>query len=167
MKTADAIALASAVVAALALGLTVWTARLTQQHNRKSVRPLLRIDADTRDGHDVELRALNRGVGPARITCFAIGTEGRMYEIPTRKDLAQMLHGLGVDPNHYQFSAEIPTRDEVLSAGESFSILLFKASGGNKKLHDELVAILPKIKTTIAYRDIYDQDFRLDHAANI
>lgn len=61
--------IATLIVAMCALGLTFWQGFITRQHNKLSVKPMLKF-VMKRELRFYELKLMNCGVGPARIMTF-------------------------------------------------------------------------------------------------
>jgi hypothetical protein len=77
MEAEAIIALASLIIAAVALGVGVWQTVTTRAYNRKSVRPVLQLQSSFRQGERAGLRLTNVGLGPARIVASQIWLDGK------------------------------------------------------------------------------------------
>lgn len=67
MKAETVTAICSIVVAALALGVSIYQAYTNRKHNRQSVRPVLQFASRFRPGERAGVTLRNCGVGPAVI----------------------------------------------------------------------------------------------------
>jgi hypothetical protein len=73
------IAICGVVIAVASLGLSVYVAWATRQHNRLSVRPLLGLTATFPAGGTAGLCLTNSGLGPARIISSQLIFDGHQF----------------------------------------------------------------------------------------
>lgn len=81
--------LAAVVIACIALGATLWQARISHQHNRLSVRPVIEThvaSSNDRDGLHVTVTLENRGIGPGTITDLYLKRGGQRVSTPSDAD---------------------------------------------------------------------------------
>ncbi|MGH8477379.1 MAG: hypothetical protein ACRER2_16715, partial [Methylococcales bacterium] len=164
MDTSDYIALASAVTALSALGVSVWQGYIAREHNKRSVLPILYIDKEMREGSDIELTALNHGVGPAIIKSFSIYCDDTEHEFPSKSDYAAILVSLGLNPAENSFTADVPLQDNVLKSDGSFSIIKFVGSGQKPELHKQIMNVLPRLKIKVVYESIYSESKTIEYS---
>ena len=74
------VALSAAVTAVAALVVSVWQGAETRKHNRLSVTPRIRFDFVYRRGEKVRFQLMNRGIGPAIVSKFAVNCDKRPVE---------------------------------------------------------------------------------------
>lgn len=78
MTTDQIIALSGLLTAIAAMAATAWQAALGREHNRRSVRPIVRVDVSiARNAPFKGLVIRNIGLGPAVIESFDISVRGR------------------------------------------------------------------------------------------
>lgn len=71
------VSICSAIIAACALGLTVWQGHQSRKHNIKTVQPMLTFKSDIHtDGLYFNLILANHGFGPALIEDFKLTLDG-------------------------------------------------------------------------------------------
>src|SRR3989344_2263262 len=74
-------AIASAIIALCALGLSIWQGYLSRGHNRISVRPHLTMWTHKYHGDGLYAADIvNNGIGPAIIKCFSVKLDGKKIE---------------------------------------------------------------------------------------
>ena len=81
--------LAAVVIACIALGATLWQARISHRHNRLSVRPVIETHvawSSDRDGLHVTVTLENRGIGPGTITDLYLKCGGQRVSTPSDAD---------------------------------------------------------------------------------
>lgn len=81
--------LAAVGIACIALGATLWQARISHQHNRLSVRPVIETHvawSNDRDGPHLTVSLENRGIGPGTITDLFLKRGGQKMASPSSTD---------------------------------------------------------------------------------
>lgn len=81
--------LAAVVIACIALGATFWHARISHQHNRLSVRPVIETHvawSNDRDGLHMTVTLENRGIGPGTITDLYLKSGDQRMSKPSDAD---------------------------------------------------------------------------------
>ena len=81
--------LAALLIACMALGATLWQARISHQHNRLSVRPVIETHvawSKDREGLHFTVTLENRGIGPGTITDLFVKRGGQKMASPSSAD---------------------------------------------------------------------------------
>ncbi|WP_101047948.1 hypothetical protein [Macromonas nakdongensis] len=81
--------LAAVVIACIALGATLWQARISHRHNRLSVRPVIETHvawSHDREGLFLTVTLENRGIGPGTITDLFLKRADQKMASPSSAD---------------------------------------------------------------------------------
>jgi hypothetical protein len=152
METSDIIAFASFIVAFLSFFLTIATIKITQKHNKLSVKPILKfVPYDMRN--KVAIYIENSGTGPLfrnKITC----TNGTLISS----------HLIDLLPSHPDFKWSNFSKFEkfVIPPNGSETLIEIIGDGQNENFRDyitQLQYILKDVTITCEYSDIYNQVF--------
>ncbi len=154
--------ISSAAIALCALGLTVWQAKITRDHNKLSVTPRLttwsqRDVANNR--YSVEL--LNNGIGPALIESFCIHVDG------------QSMSGEGMEPiekalkilfPQYQYASwqSFVAKGYLMAEKESRNLVTIVFRGDRVPTPVEVEHVTKRARLLIAYESIYGDQFTFD-----
>ena len=93
----DALSYSAAIIAVVALGVSIWQGYLTRHQNRLSVRPLLFAFADfTRGQKESGLILTNRGYGPALLNESSVYLEGEAKRAMTRETWQEVMRSGGM-----------------------------------------------------------------------
>jgi len=153
MDWGTSISLASAVVAACALGVTVWQGRQNYKHNKMSVRPKLTASEDYEDddkGRTVTFKLINAGFGPAVIKDFVLVYDGKEVANNNRKAYEDFLTQLSKDVVFQSLYSFIP--DSSLLAGERYELFSFRHK------HGQDVSFIDKLNLRVNYQSIYEDE---------
>src|SRR5829696_6884501 len=119
MDTETWISIASAVVAAAALGLAVWEGMANRRHNRLSVCPRLRVDFDVHPvSRRVSITLVNAGLGPAIFDSYQPMLEGK--PVAGHTHLESVVRHLGISG---QLRFATITKGDILTHGSSLELL--------------------------------------------
>ena len=116
---ADAIALAAAAVALIALLVAIWQGTETRQHNRMSVMPRIRFDL-VRQGAKVQFSMVNTGTGPAVIEKFVLCRDAKPLISPNTNEFGEYFKGLDIPGTYFLW---LPHSGDALTAGERPDII--------------------------------------------
>ncbi|MNM53363.1 hypothetical protein D3C81_644650 [compost metagenome] len=153
LSSTDVIAIASALIALISLGLAAWIGRSQSKHFRLSSKPLLDLTFAT-SGTLVELE--NHGFGPAAIETFTAKTIGgeildllQTDQLP--KLTAELVDGIqNVGPN---FCGSL-SHEGILGAGRTFPIVrIHRAFAPNEV--EQVRQNFRGVEFTVTYRCIY------------
>jgi hypothetical protein len=152
------IALASAVVALCALGVTFWQGYLMRQHNKISVRPKLTATEnyeDTDKARAISFELINSGFGPAIIKDFILVYDGEEVSRNNRKtydDFLRKKTRAFTDVNIFFF---VP--DSSLLMNERCELFSFRYK------HGQDASFIHKLNLRVSYQSIYeDETFMYD-----
>lgn len=150
----DPIALASAVVAGCALGVTFWQAHLMRQHNKLSVRPMLatmeRNDTKDNAGY-VEFELKNCGVGPAIIKNFVLLNGDEEVSRNNRKTYDDFLREKAQGFAKVYTGSLVP--GSALSVGEKHPLLAFVYDAEKQD-----VSFIHRLNLVVEYQSIYQDE---------
>lgn len=155
----DPIALASAVVAGCALGVTFWQGYLMRQHNRLSVRPMLttmeRYEIKNNLGY-VSFELSNCGIGPAIIKNFVLLNGDEEVSRNNRKTYDDFLRSRAQELDNVYTGSFVP--GSALSVGDKHTLLSFVC---DVEKHD--VSFIHRLNLIVDYQSIYqDEVFTYD-----
>ncbi|OUR82696.1 hypothetical protein A9Q75_05245 [Colwellia psychrerythraea] len=155
MDASDYIALASMLVAIVALVATLYQSHLSKEHNKLSVVPHLIVHRYTVD-ESCKFTLENNGLGPAIIKEFKLVASGKEISgfIETAYDEALNTLGLNVAHSFYH-----PSKLEHISPAKKVD--LYELLNENKEdLATEVAVISENLKFKIVYTSIYrDKDY--------
>ncbi len=149
------ISLASAIVAACALAVTVWQGRQNYKHNKMSVRPKLTASEDYQDddkGRTVSFDLINAGFGPAIIKDFVLAYDGKEVSNNNRKAFEDFLTQLTKDKGVSLLSLYSFIPDSSLLAEERYELFSFHHR------HGQDVSFIDKLNVRINYQSIYEDE---------
>jgi hypothetical protein len=142
-------AIASVVIATLAVIATAWQAHLTRVHNRKSSTPLLTIYShdDTEKGRSITY-VKNDGLGPAIIEDCVFYIDG--YPCSTRMEVQYKFF---CEPQ-YEWSMGSLTKPSFIGVGQEFELFRFVY-----EQEDYLLGLkeLTRVEIKIDYQSIYEE----------
>lgn len=151
-----AAAVASALVASIALWFSISESRASRHHARLSVKPMLtndvRIDPSvTRIGLFVK----NTGLGPACISSWTLLIDGKPYKEIGINKWEDLTAHLGIDERvTYGFFLG----GEAVAVGESVELLGISAEGYTPAKAKMLRKALRKITVRLKYQSIYEDE---------
>ncbi|MFH8619539.1 hypothetical protein ACH4E8_31325 [Streptomyces sp. NPDC017979] len=159
MSAEIVVAVCAVVIAVASLGVSVWQAYVTREHNRHSVRPVLQLHRGIHQGARSGVQLFNVGLGPAVIVSSTVSVDG---EVVGRWDKAcadRVRTGLPTHLNAVTFG-----EDEVIPAGYSAYLLSLPQydAGPHAPVEDLLSR---RLTITIAYESFYGgENFRAVYA---
>ena len=162
-------AIATSVLALLALFLSLWQAFQSRKHNKLSVRPLLVfiVNYDTTidtNNRGIGFSVSNKGVGPALISSFRVLVDKKDVTVDAPHPWASALRLADLNyPFVQHFSFDSKT---ALSPKETFPLLIATPTELTKEHFLHLKKNLPRIGVVIRYRSIYGEDFVARHEGN-
>jgi hypothetical protein len=156
--------LATALIAALALFVSVWNAWIQRRHSRLSVTPHIDFIYGEMDS-PLSVNLLNNGIGPARVLNFSVFVDG------TERSAATPLGLLGGAVQQLDLKGSIWTDDiragQVIAAGKKIPVIVY--SDLNLQLDDStedaarnvraFESSLRRIKIVVDYESFYGQGF--------
>lgn len=149
-------AIASLIVAALALGVSVWQGQVTRNHNRQSVKPQVQISRHLSPRADLNgLLVANNGVGPATVHDSLLNFRGKDIG-PIIRPTWRQIDG-ETKPLGTLFRGLFPN-ETYLSAGERYGLLTLTEK--NKNEIDAFRDLSNLLELAICYCSIYDECWR-------
>lgn len=148
-------AIASGIIALLALGVSFYQYHLSKTYNKLSVTPHLALHARQENGiYTIELR--NDGIGPAKIESAIITHKGKVVE---GKGIKLIENAVRLVPNCQFLEGEffnsgfmLPSRDKVILARVRYTV----------EIEDFDQHLSNHLKIFIQYKSIYGEDFDLE-----
>ena len=144
MEAQNITAIASVAIAVLALLATIWQARLTRVHNRKTTTPIFTIHRSQMNGYKIFLR--NEGVGPAIITGLTFYVDG--IKVDDLKNFDSQL-AISIPIEFFRTKVNPP-----VSVGVSQSFELFILQG-DKSFEDKMIEIGTRVGVEVDYKSVY------------
>lgn len=160
----DITAVASVVIAAVALGFTAWQMRLQRSHNQKMSLPYL--SGWTHHGHDPELCVYtleNVGLGPAMVTAIRLEVDEQQIE-GEGSDLIENAADLLLDGVSSERGWAMFTVGEMLPVGRKYEVLSVQPSHHAAK--DITARIKSRAHLVIHYESILGEKFVFDSSVN-
>lgn len=148
------------IIIALSVAITtIWQGILTRQHNRLSVKPILRIDRYTILDEKVNFLLMNTGVGPAVISSVKFFVDGIVVKEKLSKPGNLALQKIGLDLARYKIFEIFP--QESFSAGEQQKLFESENAINNPKTLLKIKKAFDRISVEIEYESIYEEKFKL------
>jgi hypothetical protein len=158
LKTFEAtnwIALSSAVIALLVLGLTIWQGLQTRKHNRLSAKPYVGFSWVNKPLHGLRCELKNLGLGPAFINRIRFFIDNNEVTIKNRECYKSLFEALEIN--------EVVTKIEVLhfephsalSVGQSDNLIVFCDSSISEDDHKFIASKLRRFSVQVEYKCIY------------
>lgn len=147
----DIIAIATVVVAIVALGVALWEGKISRRHNRLSVMPLLTIRHHLGGSQRfLGLSVANDGLGPALITACTLEVDGRVIQDPDYDAWEAAVSSLGL----HHISPRVRTfgRKEVIRSGDAVWLLSAAITDDHAAALD---AALRRVNVRVAYESIH------------
>lgn len=165
MQNSDWIALASAVVAACALTVTVWQLLVQRRHNLLSVRPHLELVTDGTEKSHLRVWIKNSGLGPALLDKIAFRAPGGWHCIRTRDDALHFIALIGGPnvkkvPRYY-----IPDRYSAINPGGAIDLCHLELEDKVNESTASQVERLLSLEYRIEYRCMYGEKYLTHHTA--
>jgi hypothetical protein len=152
MTTETRIALTSAFVSVLALGLTMYEAWATRRHNRLSVKPALSFDLVLDEEQcALVIRLRNNGLGPAVVRRYEMLVDGRSLEQLNIRQFQELSALLDVQARY-----SIPLRDEVIPIDASIDLIVIKHDTTDAKARYVARRAAQRLTIRTAYSSMYD-----------
>lgn len=147
------IALASAVVAACALAVTIWQGRQNHRHNMLSVRPFLGAlehYSNEKNVGQITFELINCGVGPAIIKNFTLLYDGKEVSRNNRRTYEEFLQQLLKDFTVVEIFSYAP--GAAMQAGETLELLTFQYD------HKQNIDFINKLNLLVDYQCLYQRE---------
>jgi hypothetical protein len=134
-------------IAALALGLTIWSGRETRQHNRLSMRPDLRLNTRFNTGGGGGWSVRNNGVGSAVVEWFRLFVDGN--RVQSYCDLTRVLDL----PENLPRRSSVEYPGAVIRAGSMAHLYFLPRSEDARQLSGHV----QRVQFEICYCSVYDE----------
>jgi hypothetical protein len=143
------------IVAIAGVLLTVYQARATRIHNRRSVRPLLQLQSCLpRFGGTAELVLSNIGLGPAVLVKTRLFVDDELLGGIDQASVNRLRAKLQIRPSASTFAS-----GEAIPKDASISLLSLPNYDGQKKAEfTELIS--SRLRIEIVYESLYGEQFR-------
>ncbi|MFE5046776.1 hypothetical protein ACFRAI_10525 [Streptomyces sp. NPDC056637] len=149
MNTETVVAVCAIVIALASLGVSVWQAHVTRQHNRHSVRPVLQLHRGIHDGARSGIKLVNVGLGPAVVVSTRVTIDGEFVGRWDKASADRVRAGLPVHLNAVTFG-----QVEVLQTGYDEYLLSLPAY--DPLVHDPIEDIFSRrLGIAIDYESLY------------
>ena len=148
------IAFTSAVVAACALGVTIWQGRQNYKHNKLSVRPFLStMECHTKQGDigHVTFELVNCGIGPAIIKNFVLLDSDEEVSRNNRKTYDDFVTHKFEGFTDVFCGSYVP--GAAMQAGEKMVLLTFQYD-----IQKQNIDFVHKLNLLVDYQCIYQSD---------
>jgi hypothetical protein len=147
------VAMASAVIAICALGVTIWQGRQNYKHNKLSVRPFLGTfeyrDIINNNTGRLTFELMNCGIGPAIIKNFVLFYDGKEVSRNNRKTYYAFLQNLLADFGRLEISMYSP--GAAMQIGEKLLLLSF-----DYDFKKQDIGFTNKLNLIVDYQSIYE-----------
>jgi hypothetical protein len=149
MNASTVIAVCAAVIAGASLGVSVYEARATRMHNRRSVQPLLALWGKLSTGATSGVGLRNSGLGPAKITASKLILDGVELGDLSRSTIDKLLGSLS-------FPVATTTLGSQTFLETGFEEFLLSVESYDEAQHREFYELIEsRLRIEIQYDSIY------------
>ena len=149
MDASTVIAVCAAVIAGASLGVSVYEARATRMHNRRSVQPLLALWGKLSTGATSGVGLRNSGLGPAKITASKLILDGVELGDLSRSTIDKLLGSLS-------FPVATTTLGSQTFLETGFEEFLLSVDSYDEAQHREFYELIEsRLRIEIQYDSIY------------
>jgi hypothetical protein len=149
MNASTVIAVCAAVIAGASLGVSVYEARATRMHNRRSVQPLLALWGKLSTGATSGVGLRNSGLGPAKITASKLILDGVELGDLSRSTVDKLLGSLS-------FPVATTTLGSQTFLETGFEEFLLSVDSYDEAQHREFYELIEsRLRIEIQYDSIY------------
>ena len=149
MNASTVIAVCAAVIAGASLGVSVYEARATRMHNRRSVQPLLVLWGKLSTGATLGVGLSNSGLGPAKVTASKLILDGVKLGDLSRSTVDKLLGSLSFPVA----TATLGSRTFIETGFEEF---LLSVESYDEAQHREFYELIEsRLRIEIQYDSIY------------
>ena len=149
MNASTVIAVCAAVIAGASLGVSVYEARATRMHNRRSVQPLLALWGKLSTGATSGVGLRNSGLGPAKITASKLILDGVELGDLSRPTVDKLLGSLS-------FPVATTTLGSQTFLETGFEEFLLSVESYDEAQHREFYELIEsRLRIEIQYDSIY------------
>jgi hypothetical protein len=155
------VAACAAVIALAALRVSVGQTRLTREHNRKSVMPVLQFGSRFREGETAGLILRNVGLGPAEIVSSGVYLDGELIGEYSRETISRVRDTLEQRPlattfrsgaflatDYNEFLLSMPEYDRQKNNGELARLVNDRSSAPSGTYRSNLNCACPPCSVT-------------------
>lgn len=163
--------MASAVVAVLALGATLWQGFVTRNHNRLSVRPLLRlahrfVTEHPEDGEECsnvtryEIFLHNHGLGLATIKRITFHVDGKEAKSISDNAPAYQAHKQLFPSMTFPIQT-LPTDSvgELIQMKADHNVMCYRFRSGNEECTKACRKVKDRLRLEVEYESLYGETF--------
>lgn len=154
------------VLAMSALGLTIYQAWLSRQHNRLSVKPHLVWDTQrnwTDAGLTLHLHIKNNGIGPAIIKDIQFFVDKRRFGLRQIDPVEQVADQLLKGTRNYQVQAQsLPGIGSSMPSQATIEIARIFLPGMKKQNEQAFIELLSRGDIKVKYECLYGRSFTME-----
>lgn len=154
--TDDVPAIASGVIALLALFATLYQSHLSRKHNRLSIRPHLAVHGEEGDDFTFTVIIRNDGLGPASIEDLIIYRDGKKINANGEHLITKAFEG--IDKCELK-SLEAISPPFILPANQAIKLATIEYNKNINSIDEYLESTL---RLEIPYKSSYGERFKLD-----
>ncbi|MFE5864193.1 hypothetical protein ACFQ77_27135 [Streptomyces virginiae] len=143
------VAICAVLIAVASLSVSVWQAHVMRQHNRHSVRPVLKLHRGIHHGARSGIRLINAGLGPAVIVSSSVSVDGVVVGSWDKACADRVRAGLPAHLNAVTFGG-----DEVIAT--EYSEYLLSLPHYDVRTHASIEDLLSRrLAIAIDYESLY------------
>lgn len=154
--TDDVPAIASGIIAILALFATLYQSHLSRKHNRLSIMPHLAIHGEEGENCTFTITIRNDGLGPANIEDLKIHRDGKKLNAIGEHLITKAFEGLDMCE---LISLESISTPFILPSSQSIKLATIKYDERIDSIDEHLEKLL---RIEILYKSSYGEKFKLD-----
>ena len=166
LQPSDWIAICSVIVAACALGISIWQGILARQHARLSSRPLLVVRFNIEKTAGLSIR--NSGLGPALLTGLWATYKNGKFSLLIGDEFYRLLEAMSPDKSRFIGSSirlQVPNTNSAIAADEI--IHLISVESDYEAVMDSFVTHFSRVALRMSFKDMYGNNFERFEASGI
>jgi hypothetical protein len=155
LEASDWIALASAFIALLVLGLTIWQGLQTRKHNRLSAKPYLDFKWVNKPHNGLRCELNNLGLGPAFLNKVKFYVDDEEIPVKGRECYKSIFEALELNLLLSQVEVLHIESRSAISVGQSDNLVVFCNSSTSESDHKLIASKLSRLSVQVEYKCIY------------
>jgi hypothetical protein len=139
---------------------TIWQGKLTRQHNRLSVKPILSVEGTAVINEPVSIILKNTGLGPAIIKSYALSVDGKRISAEIADPQLEAMRQAGLGSHLIRFYSF--GEGDTIAQGESHSLFETVSPQTVQKSIDQIKSAFNRVSVHVNYTSIYGEEHELN-----
>ena len=154
------IAVCGLLIALSASIATIWQGKLTREHNRLSVTPILAIEGTVVLNQPAAIVLKNTGLGPAILHSYIISVDGKPISSGAFSPRSEAIHLIGLDT--FPWRGWSFSQSDTLANGDSRSLFEILDPVTDPRSIDRIKLAFNRLSLEIKYTSIYGEQHEVE-----